>query len=273
MTTGAGNAPPDGEAGNKRLDWKKVKTLLICLLLIVNAALGGILLLRGTAESARERSADEYLRKLLGERGVDTGQTEIPGGTALRYDITRDASAELAMAEALLGKLERVDGSYSYYEGAGGRADFRSAGRFEILPVSPVVIDGGIGSVAAAMGMAPTDRALENDTLTMYVEGLPVWNMTASFSVREGRLASVSGTWLTGRPLPVSDEKCYSAGYCLLSLADSLSDSDERRRLLSCRLGFMSERVSPDTERLVPHWLFELSDGLYYVNAFTAKAA
>ena len=256
------------------MDWARAKTLLICMLLAVNAVLGGIWFFRAHEDGEAARQAERELRRLLYEKGIDTGGAPLPSETALRYDIERDPDMEKAMAEVLIGPVVRRDGSAASYQGEGGQADFRLSGRFEITLTQPIAVTGqSLTELARAMGMLPPSEEWPSYgyTLEQTAEGLPVWNCTALFSLSKGGLVSVSGQWLAGEVLPVSAEPCFSAGYCLLELAQRLPPA-ERRTLISCTLGFFSEPASPTVERLTPHWRVELSDGIYYVNAVTGRA-
>jgi hypothetical protein len=69
------------------MNWARAKTLLIVLLLIVNATLGGILFFREWQTAAQDARALEELCAILENNGLTVRPEQIPPGTALTFDI------------------------------------------------------------------------------------------------------------------------------------------------------------------------------------------
>ena len=113
------------------MDGGKLKSAVILILLLVNAAFGWILMTQRKNEADLQAQTRSELVMVMANMGVTMDESIIPRElTMLQYTLTRDMSLETAMVQAFLGAASGRDmgGNIHYYENENGRASFRNSG-------------------------------------------------------------------------------------------------------------------------------------------------
>ena len=268
------------------MDWAKAKTILIAVLIGVNATLAGVLAFRhNEAESSKIRELAE-IAAVLELAGYELPPEPLPDDSAPVLDLLRDADAERAAAEFLLGgpaaSLPLSTGGASMrYICRLGEAVFRTGGNFDLDFYEPLYTDDiqttlpdwlrGMGFLT---GDSQADIAAADSGAAVHARrgGLLSWDEGATALVFDGKAVSISGRWQLGQirrspSIGISNP----AHWALLSLAEYLrvSAGGPPGRLLDMELGYSLEVLSSDITRFIPCWRVNLETGSYYVNALT----
>lgn len=177
----------------------------------------------------------------------------------------RDIQAEQAFAEAILGETESGNeggGIYTYSSSA-GVASFHTAGTFDISTTGIVVEDpeAFVAEFCRKFDYADPIPQLDDNgsgtvSATEYLQDMPVLNASVVFTFTQGKLISVSGTYLSACQ-EVSGEEVF------LSATDALSDFVDytvHNGLICNELQEMETAYvlhsTAEGIRLVPVWLF-----------------
>lgn len=187
----------------------RLKNIVIIILLLANAFLLVLLF----ARRAEERSVQEHtlsqLTELFASDGVqlDASALENLPASLLSVQPVRDADAERALAEGIIGAESAVDsggGIYRYYSSdglGGGVCLIRSSGALE-ASVSRAVDDpeGLCAELCLPLGYTAietlTDGTRTTITATRMLEDCKVFNGALTFTFSSNTLTSVSGTLL-----------------------------------------------------------------------------
>lgn len=270
------------------MDWAKAKTILIFILIGVNAILAGILGYRyWETASAKAEELSEALA-VLENAGYELVPEQLPDVSAPVLDLLRDADAERAAAEFLFGSPAEAQplsegGASIRYVCPLGEAVFRTGGSFELVPYESLetgeltaALSGWLRGMGFWSGDGYPDIILTDGGGAVRVRrgGFPSWEEEAVAAVSDGKAVSISGHWQLGeaRQSP-SAGVSNSAHWALLSLADYLGASGEKPgKLVEMELGYGLEVLSPNITRFIPRWRVILESGGYYVNALTGEA-
>ena len=118
------------------MNTKKIKTIIIIILLLVDIAFGALLITDKTAERRHASRTLADLSEVMEKNGVAFLPESIPENPSLCVlKCGRDLSAEAAIAASLIGECSAQDlgGGLYVYENANGSARFRSNGEFEAV--------------------------------------------------------------------------------------------------------------------------------------------
>jgi len=267
-----------------RLEWPKVKNIIILILAIVDAFLLFLVLGRQRAVDRYAQSAITGAVEVLAQNGVAVSPGALDNCDALpALTTSRDLSAESAVTQALLGpdttRRDQSGGLYAY-ESPIGTALFRATGDFEAyLTQRPaasrtpaehalaLLADMGLTGELAGSPQGPDGEVVLYQT----VNGAPVYSCQLVFRYEEGALASVSGTMLTGTLLPAAeDPKPLDLPSALMRL---LSGVLERGGVCSVvtdlRPGYRLEQSFGTEMHLAPTWLAVTNTGNYYLDSIT----
>lgn len=192
------------------MDWKRVKTILIALLLVTNLILGYSVYGQYRSLNQTEGRALEQALQLAGEASGLTHRLldDLPG-EMMAYSTPRDSTCEAAFARALLGEAgfveENAGGGIVLYHGEKGRGEIKSAGEMEFRLDGPWEQEGLMETVAAMLaqaGLEAGSNVMRTDA-GIYVyqrfEGLPLDHYQLVALIDDSGALSISGRWLLCR--------------------------------------------------------------------------
>lgn len=266
------------------MDRFRLKNIIILILALLNGFLLFSLAQRRASEQAAFRRTAEQLVELFAGDGMslDPGvisREEPPGGMSLE----RDAALEREAAAFLLGQSLSVSdrgGGIFHYAAEAGEALFRSGGGFEV--------SGTLAEENAEEFCRDFCRAFSYEVPDLELDGggngvftaaasfgkLPVFNCTATFTVENRVLTSVSGTLLPkgGSASPGEEPP--------LSAAGALGVFQRMRRESAAVASAVTDmqlcyelQTSGAAMSLAPAWRIVTDGGDYYVNCLTGGVA
>lgn len=269
------------------MEWRRVKTIIIVILLLVN---GFLLILVGSRRGEVRRYEQSLLTRtlqVLEENGIQIPEEAIPSQRAGQPRSTeRDAAAEGKAASALLG--ERVEGAnrggglYIYVTDR-GQVSFRSGGELSTVleddprwrtddPVSHAAelasaMDLKLEPVSAEVS-GGSGRVVYRQTL----DGAPLFSCLLAFTYEDGRLTEVSGSLLAAdRTAAESGETLSLPTVLLRFLDDVLAGGDVVSAVLAVEPGYLTTQSFTGTVRLTPVWLISTNTADYYVDGVTGE--
>ncbi len=263
------------------MDFSRVKTILIYILLAVNLFLVGNIWLRQHAITVGQNEDQQMLLSFLENTGLKVDKAVLVDGSSPVFEVPRSVETENRIFTRLFGEVvQQSEGSVYTYTGREGYAIVRTRGDFEIHFNEPIPLnenDEALNSILQSLEILETseftlvpnpEQADEDILLTAKAQNLNVWGCHAYFDKENDLLLSVTGRWPFGEALSVESKQCRNSQSALISLADFMKKRGFSGTLLSMELGLSLEQGAPSTNRLVPFWKFELTDGLiFYVNA------
>ena len=266
------------------MDRYRLKNIIIIILLLVNGFLLGVLSVRQTSVNASHRQKAEQLVELFAADGMTLRAEDIPAKAApARQSLVRDMDREREVAAFFLGKnpIQADQGGelYSYTGTAGGAAQFRASGSFDIA----CALSGADGfglvqefckkfSYSEPVFVLDDDGSGTASAVCLY-KRLPVPNCTVTFTLDQGTLLAVSGTLLPEKGTDVSvDQEPLSATAALTAF-------QKMRRERQAAVSSIAE-ITPCYElqsatsaamSLVPAWCITADTGSYYVNCISGE--
>lgn len=245
------------------MDSGRLKTAVILILLLVNAAFGWILLTQRKNEADLQAQTRSELVKVMANMGVTMDESIIPKELSLRqYTLTRDMSLETALVQAFLGDAAGRDmgGSIHYYENDNGRASFRNSGDFEIqvaLPGSSIekrLIENGLS------------LARNGDEFICLLNEHEVYNCRIRLSAQEEGSYRIYGRCLLGTLQPGKMIAALSAPTMILRFRDQVEETGRVfTEIRSIRPGYLLRPAVPAAE-LIPVWCIETDGGIWYTD-------
>ena len=221
------------------MDWPRVKTLLIVLLLTANLILGGLYALRQWEEAKEQAVAWEAWQRAFEAMDVTLDDTlrSVVGVQLCALYLPRPEEEERALARYFLGDVSFQDlgGHVSQYESQAGTGRFRTGGSFDIrfntampkqkkTPLEQAKAD----AAAAKLDAYPLTVCRETAqggqseiSCKQIVQGYPVYNSSLSFFYGADGLQSVSGLFLLAPVSMQEPEPGLTAGSLLMQFAQS----------------------------------------------------
>ena len=245
------------------MDSGKLKSAVILILLLVNAAFGWILLTQRKNEADLQAQTRSELVQVMANMGVTLEESAIPRETSMRqYTLTRDMGLETTLVQAFLGAASGQDmgGSIHYYENENGRASFWSSGDFEIrvsLPGSSIekrLIENGLS------------LARDGDEFICLLNEREVFNCRIRLSAQEEGSYRIYGRCLLGTLQPGKTIAALGAPSMILRFRDQVEETGRVfTAIRSIRPGYLLRPAVPAAE-LEPVWCIETDGGVWYVN-------
>lgn len=262
------------------MDTGKIKNIIILVLLLLNAALGALLLSDKLAQDHFYREAEENFFLALEQRGLAAGtDLSLPDVMPQAWSLERDPAVEQRMAETLLGSVRREDqgGNVYCYEGDTGTASFRGTGEFEFVlelardsgnsrdTVLWILQKLGMEASAADLSVQPGTEGDVVDVICRW-QGSQVRNCRVYFYFRGDILWRISGQ----RMFDIAAEEpgnYLSATRAVLCFLES--DMAAASVLESVTPGYAMSVLASGSCRLQPVWILETDTGMFQVNAVT----
>jgi hypothetical protein len=256
------------------MDGRRIKTLVILILLIVNLFFGGILIAQRAQSRGMEAREREELAQVMSAAGIELPPDLIPGAKAVkRCSVSRDAALERAFASALIGEAEPVEqgGGIVSYENENGRATFRSGGEVEavIYDKSPLSASTRAADYVADQLSGLGFEAGEG-SLVSSVGGMRVFNCVLTATAADEGIV-VEGRRLTASPAESEEAASVSPYTALMAYLRAVSaDGSVVRQIVSVEQGYVFE-YSPSAGTLEPVWRVESDGGAVYISAVDAE--
>ena len=245
------------------MDSGTLKSAVILILLLVNAAFGWILLTQRKNEADLQAQTRSELVQVMANMGVTLEESAIPRETSMRqYTLTRDMGLETTLVQAFLGAASGQDmgGSIHYYENENGRASFWSSGDFEIrvsLPGSSIekrLIENGLS------------LARDGDEFICLLNEREVFNCRIRLSAQEEGSYRIYGRCLLGTLQPGKTIAALGAPSMILRFRDQVEETGRVfTAIRSIRSGYLLRPAVPAAE-LEPVWCIETDGGVWYVH-------
>ena len=269
------------------MEWRKIKTIIILILLLVNGFLLVIVGARWGEVRRYEQSALTQSVQVLENNGITVDSRSLSGAERLvGSTVERSIPAEQGLVAALLGAEVSVrnqgGGLYSYASGdswatfrVGGQIEARLAEEDRWVTSDP---EDFALRLAEEMGLTVrvTDSELENGTGTVVLcqerEGMPVYSCRLRFLFDGGRLTQLSGTLAVGEESPVGEQEVLSLPTALLRFLDEvLAGGDICSAVTAMEPGYQAVRVLGGGLRMEPVWLISTDTADYYMDAVTGE--
>jgi hypothetical protein len=266
------------------MDQGKIKNWILLVLLLLDLALGA-LLLAGAAERANyRRLGEESLFAVLRQRGLTPGEAlELPDTSPKSWHLERSLQTEETLAARLLGTATARDqgGNIYTYTGENGTASFRGTGEFEIDFTRPLDPGRNAGDLVLRtlerLGLDAREEDLSVQTaeegqvytaLCRWQEAV-VWNCRVRFTFTEAGLVRISGQRLFDTAGEETDT-AYSAYTAVLCFLDS-EFAGQAGTLEAILPGYTMSVPMSGSCTLQPVWVLETDAGRFQVNAVTGR--
>lgn len=269
------------------MEWRRVKTIIIVILLLVN---GFLLILVGSRRGEVRRYEQSVLTRtlqVLVENGIQISEDAIlsqSGGQPQSTD--RNIAAEGNVVSALLGEsvegANRGGGLYIYRTDL-GQVSFRSGGELSTVlednarwhTVDPVSHAADLASamklkleLVSADVSGGRGRVIYRQTL----DGAPLFSCRLVFTYENGCLTEVSGSVLAVDKVTAESGETLSLPTVLLRFLDDVLDSgDVVSAVLAVEPGYLTTQSFTGTVRLTPVWLISTNTADYYVDGLTGQ--
>ena len=256
------------------MEWNKVKSMLIALLLVVNLLLALNIQTLISSQRANEQESLGLALSLLEKAGAqfDSQQfRDMPRSTAVLLG-ERSTEREAQIAGALLGEasLNEAGGGVSIYTSAAGSVVFRSGGLFEAElndGTNPADLLEHIVQTVQVRGMGyEISGDQEAVSAQLLLDGWMVAGAVLTCRATEEG-AAASGRWYFGGE-PVSE----GAGVSRAEMVVALTRIAYERPLniLNVQLVYAQEQLRSGV-RLSPAWRIELENEQIFLNGSTGQ--
>jgi len=259
------------------MEWRKIRSWLIVMVLAVDLFLAGNLLLQGLAVRQNERQAAQDAVAVAQGRGIEISLEAVlrlPEEMTL-WQAQRSDQLEGAAAQALLGTVRRESpgGGVAIYTGASGQMLFRRGGALELDgPWTGTAFDAAtcvevLENAGFALDEAQTLQTDGQVQLTQQYAGYPIFNSRLTCQNGEGRLQAEGRWMLTGEP--VAADTSLSRAQLVLTLCDLLESRQTALREVQAGYCLLSEDGQSLT--LEPVWAVDTADGRILVSCISGE--
>lgn len=259
----------------------RIKSIVIVILLLVNAFLLVLLLGRQNQQRIAYERSVEQLSLLLTDNGIAFDTSLLPGNASYpAAELSHDADAEAAFARALLGDdaAARSTGGSSVYESARGSLHFRTNGAvdgslnrpvedpFEFL--RSILSDFGYQLYANISALSITG----NGTLgaVREVDSTKILNSPLIFTFENGTLISVSGSFLPSVTLTKRADGMDAISALVRFLDYRNTNGLVCTQIVHLENGYLLQSAAA-SPKLVPAWHIMTDVSEYYVNSVTGE--
>lgn len=263
----------------------KLKNIILTILLITNALLLGLTLVQRAQSRQYSQQALLDAVELLGQQGIQVElralpQEDFPAAQTLEAD----PEGELAHFTALLGEGTALTqrGLVTLYAGPLGKAEVREDGAFSVVLEPESYPLGSQDSSAHALGVlkrlgfSAQIYETQPDLLraVQTLNGVPIFSCTATLRYEQGRLRTISGVRLLGRPAAAQESKALSTATLLIRFrAAVIHSGDACSAVRSATQGYTLSTDANHNLCLIPVFRLETDTNLYLFNALTGEPA
>ena len=260
----------------------RIKSIVIVILLLVNAFLLVLLLGRRSQQRIAYERSVEQLSLLLSSNGIAFDTSLLPNTVSFpAAELSHDTDAEAAFARALLGDdaaVRSTGSGSSVYESEHGSLRFRASGEidgsinrstedpFEFL--RSILSDFGYQLYANISALSITGSGTLAAVREM--DETKIFNAPLIFTFESGTLVSVSGSFLPSVTLTKSADGMDAISALVRFLDYRNTNGLVCTQIIHLENGYLlqSAAVSP---KLVPAWHIMTDVSEYYVNSVTSE--
>lgn len=265
------------------MEWSKIKNIILLLLLVVN----GVLLWQVAEQEWRTATYRQEARRdavqFLADGGIRVDTEALPEERSLfPQSAKRDQTAELSMAQVLLGSA-RETGKTGSYTGERGTGSFLSNGSYTFsfqdgaYPVERGDLERYVLRILAQGGAEYAATGVEERgntvrlTLRQRWEGTDIFNCQAVVVWSGGQITAIEGQQrLIGTPVPTSQEEAMNVPTALLRFLSGVRSGGHVCSEIRALTAGYETTVSPNgTAKLTPVWQVVTDGGIFYVDGMT----
>lgn len=267
------------------MEWRKVKNIIILLLLLVNGFLLVLVWARRSEALQYEQTAMTQAIQALANQGIEVEWEALTSADGLfALSLERDAEREEQLVQALLGETAEGDnrgGGLYIYQGQRGEVSLRPGGELSATLYEDERWQTDEPAAHAAellrqMGVEGEQISCDERTQTTVVmfgqlwEGMRLFSNVLTFTYREGRLQSITGSLLVSGTVTREPGEVLSLPTALMRFLDNILDSgDVCSVVLSMKAGYRASQSFSGVTRLSPTWLISSNTADYYLDAST----
>lgn len=254
------------------MEWKKVKTALIIVMLCVDLLLGFNIYARYQEKRNEELSSIEASLSLIDSK--NTGITrkmalELPV-SMYSYTLERNEEFEKTLAEKLLsGAVQQHDqgGDIYVYTGDSGTVRFARGGQINI-DITGVSRD-SLMNILAENSM---DEYTENPdgTVIQKIDGYDILNGGITIAYADDRLTA-DGVWFFKGNLWA--EETPGRAELLLFAAEQVPKIDEEAKVFGIQPGFFADNRGGKYTKITPFWVLSTTHGTAEINVMDKNPA
>ncbi|MEA5038387.1 MAG: hypothetical protein VB086_00960 [Clostridiaceae bacterium] len=260
------------------MEWKRVKSILIAVLLLTCLLLAANILWQVRSQRVREKAAVRDACAVALQSGVDINADlvlALPVRSA-EQTASRNAESEQRLADALLGTgciPEEPGGGVSIFENDNGRIIIRRGGALEIHLTGRDKSNVDWTGLLQGAGLKLSRAGLQTEegvtSFSQYTdEGVPIFNCMLSCSI-SGEELLISGRWLLEASL-TSGDAGRTRAELTLALA-GIMEKNGAKKVLSLTQGYSLQSDSIRRLELTPVWTAETDAGIIILNTVTKK--
>lgn len=263
------------------MERSRLKNIIILILAILNICLLGALLGRTGTEQATLRQTHQQLIDLFAANGVTLDSKVISSETPPpSLALSRSIEQDKALSAVFLGNstisTDQGGGIYTYGNDTGA-ALFRSNGSFDIFG-SSLAEDGTDTIQIFCREYHYEDLIFDLDETgtgtaiaTRYYNDNPVFNCSVTFTLENGVLSRVSGTYLPSSSSEVNTAAPLSAVAALTTFLDMRLESGSVASVITdMYLCYELQSTTASPMTLTPCWCIVTDTSNYYVNCVTS---
>lgn len=269
------------------MEWKRLKTIIIIMLLLVNGFLMVVVGTRLGEVRRYEQAALDQAVRVLGSSGIEVNTAairEVSGPSALTVE--RSIPQEREMAAVLLGagvSGQNQSGGLYTYRSDSGTVSFRSGGQVYARLEDearwhtdhPETLALGLVKelkLDCRMAGSWMENGSGRVVLRQFREDVPLFSCQLVFVFEEGRLISISGVLASEELRGEEREDVLTLPTAMLRFMEGvLNSGDVCSRVESMEPGYRMTQSFSNVLRLESVWLITTNAADYYVNAVTGE--
>lgn len=265
------------------MEWSKIKTIILLMLVGVNVSLLLLIGLRVGRGALYQDETRQAVVQVLKRGGIEFELEQVPRDIDLpTLTVTRDRDSEARISQILLGDVTQTGESEvrPSYSGPGGTAEFSLNGSFTVVfdqerwrcQPGQDLSDASLACLEQIgfHGTLEQSVTLGDTTVLTYFqtwEDTPIFSCRATLTWVEQALTAIEGSRLSGEAEGSSTQSLLSTPTVLMRFLASVSEGGSVcSRIESMSPGYLTS-VSGRSVQLTPVWRIITDTGAYYVDA------
>lgn len=269
------------------MEWHRIKSIIIVILLLINGFLLVLVGVRRSETLRYEQSALERTIQVLEKNGIQASAQQLSGNAGQQPGSTeRSVSAEGRMVSALLGETaegENRGGGLYIYSTDRGEISVRAGGELSaVLADHPTWYTQDPEAHAAALmsgleleSELVSSQVSEGSGRVIYrqlLNGAPLFSCQIVFTYENGRLTNLSGSLLAVEGISAESGEVLSLPTVLMRfLDDVLASGDVCSAIVSVEPGYLAVQSFSGTIRLNSVWYISTNTADYYVDGVSGE--